>query len=176
MKNSRYYTAAALIVAAILLAAPAQAGVLTVTFTNAALSGSPGDTLTYGGSIANTTDSTLFINAADISLISFGPGDYDYTPFLLNAPFWLDPYAGSDPFDFFTVTIPSGFAGGSYFGSFLVQGGGSDSDDTLIGTGDFEVDVTGSEAATPEPTTLMATGLALAAIGVTRRRRRARAS
>ena len=99
---------------------------LIVNFTSATLTGSPGNTLTFGGTLDNETGSPVYINDASLDLVGFSdPSTYDVADYLLvNAPLTAVPNGQSlGPFSFFTVTIPLGFSNGSYAGTLFVQGG-----------------------------------------------------
>ena len=148
------------------LAVAAHASVLTVSFNPNPLSGPPGDTLQFMGTLTNDTSNTVFINSDSFSFAI--PGALDDTPFLNNAPISLGPLAMSSPFIFFQVTIPAVQAPGPYDGVFTVLGGANGNAMDNLGAGNFEVHVV-----TPEPASLLlcaAAGLALVV-----RRRKARA-
>ena|ERR1039457_3048397 len=77
------------------------------------------------------------------------------------------------PFDFFTVTIPPGFADGAYDGTLVVQGGAALDDSAVLGSGSFNVGVgAGGGAGVPEPGTLFPVGGLLVGLGTIHRLRR----
>lgn len=156
---------------AILLTVPASADV-TVGFTSISLSGWAGQTLTFGGTLTNETDSTVSIGGAGLNLAGFDETDYDLTDFLTYAPWTLDAGETSGAFDFFTVTIPSGLSADSYAGTLVVQGG-IDGNDTL-GSAGFTVEVEPEVAGVPEPGAWLLLVTLLAAVGTMQRLRRLR--
>jgi hypothetical protein len=159
---------------AMALTFPVHADIVPVTFTSAYLYGSPGDTLTFGGTLLDngSVSSPLYINEASLSLAVFDPSDTDLTDFILNAPLTpLNPGDSAGPFDFFTVAIPAGFADGDYDGTLVVQGGATTNDDATLGSADFTVGV-GPATATPEPSYCLLLVTAMAGMGWAHRRRR----
>jgi hypothetical protein len=162
---------------AVLYAFPACAGTISVVFSPSLLAGSPGDTLTFRGSLGTTTSDLgydAFLNSASITLA--GPWDWslDTTPFLINAPLQLANGAASEPFDFFSVTIPLGLAPGLYAGDLTVLGGATADSEVVLGNSSFQVQVAGQNTAVPELSSLLMTaaglGSALLLRGVRRRR------
>lgn len=126
----------------------ANADSIAVVFDSVQLTGAPGDTLTFSGSLTNNDTSTDYINGVGLNLAGFDVTDYDDSDFLFDAPISLDPTVDSGSFDFFTVTIPAGFAPGIYVGTLNVDGGTDPSDGLVIGSADFSVNV---ESSVPEP-------------------------
>jgi len=156
---------------AILIAIPACADVITMSFTSSELYGSPNDMLTFGGTLENS-GSPVYINAATVNLEGFDPSALDLSDFLLNVP-WT-PLADGDsvgPFDFFTVTIPAGFADGEYNGSLIVQGGATMDDDAVLGSATFKVDVGPETSGVPEPAATLLWGAVLAWVAIVHRQR-----
>ena len=156
----------------VLLALPACADTIDVGVTSP-LSGSPGDTLTFQGTLANDSGGDLWINELGINLAGFDPSDLDPTNFILNATGLLADETSLGPVDFFDVTIPDPFVGGPYAGVITVQGGATADDDAVLGTANFEVDVSSNAAAVPEPNSVkMIVVVALGAALRTRSRKR----
>jgi hypothetical protein len=149
---------------ALLFSFPARAGSISIDFAPQSVAGSPGETLIFQGSIGTLTSDLgydAFLNSLTITLA--GPFDWniDATPFLLNAPLTLANGASSGPFEFFTLIIPGGLAGGYYDGEFTVLGGEAPDSEVILGSSGFQVEVAGSPAAVPEPSSLL-----LAAVGL----------
>lgn len=113
-----------------------------------------GNTLTFDVTIYNTDAvDTIYLNS-DNSNVDL-PLTLDNSGFFSNAPSSLGPSGSSVDFELFTVTVPEGTPYGVYTGTFEILGGGP-SDDNLLGTALFNVQVT------PEPASLLLllTGLA----------------
>lgn len=136
----------------------AEAGTIDVSLLAQTLSGAPLDTLTFTGTVANAGPEDLFVNGATLSLMGFGPSDSDVFPFILNASGPISAGQSVGPVDFFTVTIPDSFSDGQYTGVLTVQGGMADSDDAVLATTSFQVNV----QSTPEPASLLLTAVGLA--------------
>ena len=140
----------------LVLAAGANAAELSVNLDQSTLSGFPGQTLLFTGTLTNNTAGTLFINADSFTFAINGA--LDDSPFLNNAPFSIGAGGTSFDFEMFDVNIPPGQASGPYGGVFTVLGGtGGEAMDNL-GSTSFTANVE-----TPEPATylLFALGLAL---------------
>lgn len=149
----------------VLLLAGTSRAQLLVTLTPAGLSGFPGTTLRFAGTLVNTGASELFLNADAFSLSS--PDlTLDDTKFFAVPPL----LAGGASFsgELFDVLIAPTAAVGTYSGSFTVQGGASNTVFDPLATGNFQVTVI-----VPEPGTgalLAATVMPL--VGILRRRGR----
>ncbi len=157
--------AAALLLAFLLLTCAAHADPIIFTLTNSSLSGAPGATLTFQGTILNAGAPTVFING-DSTTTSSGFLSIDDTFFFANVPLSLDPNVSVGPVNLFSVLIAPGTSFGTYaFNFFNIVGGPDASTQNLLATQTFTVTVV------PEPATalLLATGLCL----LRRMRRRA---
>jgi hypothetical protein len=138
----------------------AYADSLTVTI-NSTQSTVAGATLTFSGTLENSTGSTVFINSDTIDLNN----QLFYTDlFLNNAPFSLDPGQTSAPFEFFTVSIPSGTPMGQYDGTIFILGGSDGNAQNVVGEEAFSATVT------PEPSSLLLFGPAATVLVVFRRK------
>jgi len=151
------------------LSAAHAATILNVTLSPANQNGLPGQPLTFSGTLENTTNGTVFINSNSFTFDITAVGSLDDSLFLANAPFSLNAFEASKPFDFFTVNIPALQAPGLYSGVFTIQGGADDLAADVLGTASFQVQVNAppppppGPSEVPEPATviLMGGGLAL---------------
>jgi hypothetical protein len=139
-----------------------RASPIDVTFLSGALTGTPGDILTFQGILTNKSGTDIFINGAGITLTGFGPSDSDITDFILNATGLVGNGSAVGPTDLFTVAIPAQFATGQYPGILSVQGGPTANDDAVIGTLNFQVNVN----SVPEPSAFSLTLTAILAISL----------
>ena len=168
MKELRLSLVLALTCAGLLLVGTA-AKADPITYCSLALdspyqSGLEGQTLRFDVNITNDSSDTVYLNG-DFSYVDL-PLTLNDEFFYANAPLSLDPGGSSGDFELLTVTIPLGTPVGLYTGYFQIDGGGGSSDDYLLGSADFDIDVV-----VPEPSSylLFGTGLAVLA-GIIRRR------
>jgi hypothetical protein len=129
-----------------LTAPQARATTLFISISPDTVTGSPGDTLQFFGTLTNTTAATVFVSG---DTFVFSSGTVDDSPFLLG-PVSLGPNEISSSFEMFDVTIPVDLAPGTYDGTFNVEGGPDSNADDLLGAATFHVEVDGT--AVPEPT------------------------
>ena len=126
-----------------------HAGTIDISLQQPVLGGSPGSVLAFFGTLTNTSDSIIFLNADDFNLSGLPPSSIDDSPFFANTPSgFLGPVGSTGQIELFDITIPSPFAGGGYVGTFQILGGATASDQTVIGSADFTAQVT---TAAPEP-------------------------
>lgn len=157
--------------AAVVLLAPAmRADSLTVTVTDPSQTVTQGtEVVTFDATILNPSAiDTIWLNSdgssTDSLLVSV-----DDSPFLANAPLFLDPGALSGPFALFNVDLPGNLAPGVYTGTFSILGGADGGAGTAfanLSTVDFTVDVKSAVVKSPEPgiLSLLCIGLALVAM------------
>ena len=153
----------------VLLAAPAHAQ-LNLDLTPASQAGNPGDTLTFSGTLSNSTAASVSLDGLTFSFT--GPTSQpDGTVFLSNAPLSLDPMGTTDgsgnPTDsysgsIFDVTLNANALPGTYIGTvFITTDGYTGSQPTQA---DFSVTVL--PAAVPEAATTVSLGFLLLLGGV----------
>jgi len=156
-----------------LLALPVTShAALLFTLDQSALTGQPGNTLMYTGTLMNTGTNTLFLNSDTFSLAASGL-TLDDSPFLNNFPLSLSSGQSASG-DLFDVSIGSSVPDGFYSGSFTIQGGTQASSFTSLATQTFSANVASSAASAPEPeaqTLMLCGGAVLGFVGTVRRRR-----
>ena len=143
----------------------ARADTIGIAFDNASQTGSPGDTLQFFGTLTNTGADTVFLNGDDINLSGFPASAI--TDLFGNTPVSLNSGANSGDIELFDVTIPTGFPGSTNPGNYTLTGGGN-SDQNIIGTADFTVNVTGVSTV-PEPSYRLFLILGIALFAATRK-------
>ena len=131
------------------LAASACGGTIGVNLVSTELAGMAGDTLTFQGTLSNSSGATQFINGAQLLLNGFSSSQFDSSDFLTYAPFTIANGVTSSQFPFFTVTIPALLSAGPYEGSFSVLGGSTGAAQNDLGDAPFTVQV--GAAPVPEP-------------------------
>ena len=152
-------------------AAPAWADIpdIVIALDSSTLSGLPGDTLTFSGTVRNLDSTIVDLNVCQVNLSGQFVTDCVLS-FITSAPYRLDPGATSFDFAMFTISVnlPYTDLPGLQSGSFDVLGGaegdnGYDSStQNLLGTADFSVTVV------PEPGTPSLLGLYGLSLVVTR--------
>jgi hypothetical protein len=148
----------------------ARAASLSVQFDFSTLVATPGQTVTFSGTVTNLESVVVDLNSC---AVFSGALSVDCGPFLINAPFFLNPNETSAAFDMFTVTIDLPFIG-TYGpqapGIFSIFGGlePSGSSDELLSATPFSLIVA------PEPGPAVLLGLTVPLLFVLRRRRAAR--
>lgn len=153
--------------AALLLLAPfaAHADNLSLVFIPSTQTVAPAGTITFSGTITNTSNTTVFVNGDSFtglnSLLSF-----DDTAFVSATPFSLAPgtkYPVSGSANLFDITLDgTATMGSSYSGIFNILGGANQSAQDIQGNAAFTV----TAAAVPETSTTLSFGLLLTAAGV----------
>ena len=135
--------------------AVSHADSLSVTSTDPSQTILQGTTVvTFDETISNPSADTIFLNSdgafTDSTLVSV-----DDSPFLTNAPFFLDAMSSSGPFALFNVDLPANLAPGLYTGTFSIFGGadGGASDD--LADVNFSITVSSPVATAPEPGSLL---------------------
>jgi hypothetical protein len=129
----------------VLFGASAFGGPLTINFTSSLLNAGRGQTITFSGSIANSSGAAVFLNSDALNISA--PLTADDTKFFLNSPLSIGPGATTPIFQIFDVTVPPGAPFGLYPGSFDILGGSTPSQFGTVGTATFAVNVV------PEPAT-----------------------
>jgi hypothetical protein len=175
----RFPIAAAVAMALAAVTAPAAFAQLSISLDSADPTVQIGGDAMFTGTIANTSDETIYLNFPQYEIDS--PGDayltnldqyfYDDTPPSL-AP--DQTWADTGVFELAVADDPS-IAGQTFSGTFTILGGTDSNDTNNVGSVGFNVTV-----AAPEPGSLPLTAIAAAAAGLsvfrTARRRRRRAA
>jgi len=118
-----------------------------------------GQTITFSATVSNgDPEATVFLNGDTPSVDS--PLMLDDGPFQTNPKFWsLGPGSTYDG-ELFDITVPLGTPDGSYSGNFAFLGGSDNQAGDLLGSGEFNVNVTGGVVPEPSSLVLLVTGLA----------------
>jgi len=139
------------------MAGAAHAGSIQVNLAASSQNGNPGDTLAFFATITNlSTTDTIYFNGASATAAS--PNlTIDLSPYLVNAPIFLEPEQTSPLFEFVDVTIDPSATPGPYIGNIVsvlggADGGASTAFDDLADPA-FDVIVNESAPAVPEPGT-----------------------
>lgn len=154
MKNSKSLLLLPLAFACFLLSSTAAKADIVVTLDSPYQVGISNQ-YTFTGTLANNDPSaTVFLNGDSFLLDS--PLTFDDSDFNNNVPLFLDPFASSGDIELFTIYLPEGTPIGLYTGTYLLQGGADGAAQDLVGSANFDIQVT------PEPSSLvlLATGLA----------------
>ena len=147
-------------------AARGDGGGVDLTLTS--VSGAPGSEVTVYGTITNTGSDDVYLNSENFTLGSTYFSNGDVTDFFLNAPLSLGPDSDSGLIALFTFDVASGTPGGSYGGNYLDILGGGPTDQNLLASAEYSVDV--QNTAVPEPGTIGLIALGLAGVILLRRR------
>jgi hypothetical protein len=146
-----------------------HAGTIDISLQQPVLAGSPGSVLAFFGTLTNTTDSDVFLNADNFNLSGLPPSSIDDSPFFANTPSGvLGPLGSTGQIELFDITIPSPFAGGVYEGTFQILGGPTAADQIIIGSADFTAQVM---TVAPEPSSFWPFWATAGFLGATRIRR-----
>jgi hypothetical protein len=147
---------------------PAVAAPLTITFDPALLTGSPGDALTFQGTFGNEMGFDAFLNSVSITLAGPPGWDIDATPFFENVPFPLLNGTLTGPVALFRVAIPGDAGQGVYAGDFIVLGGATENDQTILAAAPFSAQVVQTPVPSPEPGLLLLMGVGWAGAAMRR--------
>ncbi len=142
----------------------AKADPLILTLSQPVQSGSSGGAVTFQGSFSNGGIPPTFINGVSFTLTGSSAGfTFDASNFLLAVPMVVDPGFTVGTTDFFTILIDLFVPAGTYTGSFSVLGGVSETDDNVLATSEFVIQVSEAVTQIPEPGALLLLGSGLSA-------------
>jgi len=167
MKSIQGLLVSSLTIAGFLLAGTlAKADPLSVVFTPEAFqTGIGGETLTFDVDVTNISSSEIVnFNSDSLNINPAGNDLVTNDEFFANSPTSLNP-GDSYEYEAFTVFIPAGTPIGLYEGSYEILGGPTYSDFGVVGSANFDVNLT------PEPTSFLLLGTGLLALAVIARRK-----
>lgn len=146
---------------------PAAHAQLVLDLTPPGQAGPVSSVFNFSGTLINPTSDEVFLNGDSLTFNGPASGlSLDDSPFFNNAPLSLtgtgsggDVYSGG----FFSVSIASNAAAGTYFGTFSILGGADANAQDTVATQDFSVTVTGraDPAPVPEASSVVSLGLLL---------------
>ncbi|MGD0301502.1 MAG: PEP-CTERM sorting domain-containing protein [Bryobacteraceae bacterium] len=170
MQSRRLFSTAAVLSLA-LLGSLAHADQISISFIQDGPV-APGGSVDFSVDLTNNTSGTLFLNGSSaVGAFPLSVDDFKFFIFLFaNRPVSLNAGNSLNNIDALTVMVDSSAIPGAFGGDFKVTGGASETSSDLLGSGDFQVDVTAGRAAVPEPALLWLTGLGLASICFWKRR------
>ncbi|MBV9848564.1 MAG: PEP-CTERM sorting domain-containing protein [Armatimonadetes bacterium] len=167
MKNRSFLLT---LIAVMLLAPGAARAQLLFSLNPAALTGGPGQTLTFNGTLTNTGTSPVYLNGLFLTGLTT---DFTMDPslFLNNTPPLLASGASITD-DLFTVDCGPAPPVGDWVGSATVIGGADANAQDAVATQNFLVSIPPNVQTVPEPGTLSLLGLGLGGVVMAARRRR----
>jgi hypothetical protein len=164
------------ILAAVLLsAAGARAAPIDIAFDSPTLTGSPGDTVAFFGTLTNNTGSPVYLNFDNFNLngLPFSAINDLFNP---NVPLFLDSSGSladtSGDIELFDITIPSGQTPDLYTGSYALLGGADSNASDPVGAADFAVNVQ-PPSGVPEPNAFVLLASLLTWLAIAKRGRQA---
>ena len=149
-KVRRLSTLLVVIVGLLTCGITARAGSLSFTIDVAAQQAVPGDTLTFFGTVSNSSESLIYL-MGDSATADAGLS-VDDSPFYNNFPPVLNPGEVLTK-EVFSLVVSPGTSAGVYAGMFEILGGSDGNAQDMLGAQGFTVNV--AESVVPEPSSLL---------------------